>query len=172
MDFGLKGETLHLATGLTSLGVGIAAWEYQATSKYSRQSGYAGLLNKARFEDALAGLVGNKAVRAMDSTYQGMADFRPSPLGAINKTSIGGAILKIFNLATRKMTEKYIEPLPDFLDAAANGLIAGGIIGGVFDPPATSTPNASMPSSGAVGGSPLGAYVDVVSAHNRSIRSA
>ena len=136
MVFELDKNTTNILTTLTSVGVGVLAWEYAAVNKYAKNIPGYQYLSKNGFEDALTGLIGGPLVRKIDPTYPGRpGPWGPHPLGAFNKVTIGGIALKIANLLTRKWTEKYVDSVPDLLDAAANGLIAGGVIGGIFDPP-------------------------------------
>jgi hypothetical protein len=129
-----KNTTNLVSTGIT-VGVGLLAWEYAAVNKYAKNIPSYNYLSKSAFEDALSGMIGGDLVRKIDKSWTGQpSPWKPTPLGAINKVSVGGIVLKIANMITRKWTEKYVDSIPDFIDAAANGLIAGGVIGGIFDP--------------------------------------
>ena len=139
MDFSETHE--KLIESASAAGVGLIAWMYSATSKYGTGPNYAGnAITKWRFEDALAGLIGNQAVRAIDPTWTGGATFHPNALGWLNKGFISGIALTI---ADAFLTEiKQYRDLPgvhSVVKGAAWGLILGSAIGGIFDPDPTAT---------------------------------
>jgi|SRR5208337_3911 len=132
--FSLDKQTTDLASGAISVGVGFTAWLYVATQQQMKTS----LFTKQRLSDAIAGAVGPDLAQKITGTSTG-AKMKLAPMGWLNKVTIGGIILKVANIFTRKYTEKYIDSVPDFIDAAANGLIAGGTIGGILVDPAGMT---------------------------------
>jgi hypothetical protein len=145
MDFD-KATTGLLSTAITA-GVGFTAWIYTAT----QQQMVTPLFTKQRLSDALAGMVGPNLATMITGTPTG-AIMKLNAMGWANKVTIGGAILKIANQLTRKYTEKYIDGVPDFIDAASNGLIAGGAIGGIFVDPAGGGPAGTYTVIGNVAG--------------------
>lgn len=138
--FELDKPTTNLLTGAITAGVGFTAWMYTATQQQMQTP----LFSKQRLADALAGAVGGDLASKITGTPTS-AKMKLNPMGWANKVTIGGIILKVANMVSRKYTEKYADSIPDFIDAAANGLIAGGVIGGILVDPAGSTT-----SSGAI----------------------
>jgi hypothetical protein len=128
--FELDKDTTNLMTGAISVGVGFTAWLYTATQQQMTTP----LFTKQRLSDAIAGAVGPNLAAKITGTSTG-AKMKLAPMGWLNKVTIGGIILKVANILSRKYTEKFIDSVPDFIDAAANGLIAGGALGGILVDP-------------------------------------
>jgi hypothetical protein len=157
MEFLGKDATKTLVP-LTGFGVGLLAWEYQATSKWIPGWGPGGppggynLLSRWRFADALGALIGTDLVRKSgiggSKWNNGNVQlFNPNAMGWLNKTFGAGIALKIANALIRKYVKAYenVDAIPDMIDAAANGLAVGGAIGGIFDPsPSQGQNNASI----------------------------
>jgi hypothetical protein len=132
VGFTLDKQTTDLATGAISVGVGFTAWMWTAT----RNEKNLPLFGKQRLTDAIGNIVGPNLAKQITGTPMsagGQAKFNMT--GFLNKVFFGGIVLKVANAFSRKYTEKLIDSVPDFIDAAANGLIAGGLVGGIFDPP-------------------------------------
>ena len=130
MVFTIDSGITKVATPAITLGVGFAAWMYTATRISDKGMP---ILSAQRFSDALGNIVGpNLANQITGKTTNSVQKF--NMLGWANKVTAIGIGIKIVNSIFYKETEKYLDSLPDFIDAAANGLIAGGVIGGLFDP--------------------------------------
>jgi len=137
MDFSDKQEG-WIETG-TAIGTGILAWEASATSKYAANYGKGSLFTKWRFCDALAGLIGNGLVKKIFPDYTGQADMNPNLMGAINKTSMTGAALLAIDAIVKAIVPEYkkLPAVASIVRGAGMGLLGGGIVGGIFDPPAS-----------------------------------
>ena len=137
----LGGSAEQVIQKIVSIGTGVAAWEYQATAKYAEyneayKGGYS-LFSTQRFGDALAGILGNQLTRKIIPGWGGAADFKPNPLGAINKTSVTGGALLFADAFLRKTWDIYrndLDMIPDIVQAVGIGVTVGGIVGGIFDP--------------------------------------
>jgi hypothetical protein len=138
MEFSDK--TTNLIHTATAVGVGVIAWESQATSKWAANNPVQpySLFSMYRFKDAVCGLVGKQIAGKIfneDMSARG-ADFKPTPFGAINKTSMAGIALSIVNKALTDAWPAYRKfPLiSEIVGGAGLGLAVGGVIGGIFDP--------------------------------------
>lgn len=144
MDFSDKQENM-IQTG-TAVGIGILAWENAATAKWAKDNPVQpySLFGLYRFKDALCGLIGKDlAGKIFNEDMSGRgADFRPNIMGAINKTSMTGVgILIVDNILKAVVPEyKKLPAVSSFVKGAGMGLTAGGIVGGIFDPPGGSAP--------------------------------
>jgi len=178
MDFSDKHE--KLIEGATGVLAGFLAWEYQSTQKwaYWQSGGMAGappgvgprtgysLFSMARLQDALAGILGNGAVRRIFPGWGGAAAFRPAPLGFLNSTTFTGVALAVLDtLAQESKQYRGLPAVHSLVSGTAWGLIIGGAVGGIFDPRPPSgavTPPTGAPSGP---GSPS-VYAAAAAAHN------
>ena len=142
MDF-LKGKTADMLTKLAGVGTGFIAWETAATAKYNNPlyyPNYPGPFSVQRFADALSGIIGVDATKALLGPSvsgwqaQGMRGIRPNPIGAINKISMTGVGLYIINQILKDAIPQYrhFDAIPELIDAVAAGLGVGGAIGGAL----------------------------------------
>jgi hypothetical protein len=152
--------------GLSAIASGVLAWEYQATSKLaagfpagqwpSAWTGGYSLFSKIRFGDALAGLVGNGNVKQVfGPSYNGVGDFHPNPFGWVNKTVGVGIVLRAADYILSRVWGLYdkLDGVPAVVRGISTGLIAGGGLGGVFDPDIggfTAVSTVTGPSGGGV----------------------
>jgi len=139
MDFSDKQEG-WIETG-TAIGTGILAWEAAATQKYVANYGKGSLFQKARFADALAGLIGNELTKKIFPDWQGAADLSPNIMGAINKFSMTGAAILIIDAIVKAVVPEYkkLPAVSSIVKGAGMGVLGGGIVGGIFDPPSRGT---------------------------------
>lgn len=131
MVFSLDKGTTDMATTAIGVGVGFTAWMYTATRNVDRGQP---IFSAQRFSDALGNILGPNLAQQITGKSTGSVQ-KFNLMGWANKVTFIGIALKVVNGMTKKWTEKYFDSIPDFVDAAANGLIAGGAIGGIFDPP-------------------------------------
>jgi hypothetical protein len=136
MDISAKTE--HWIETGTAVGTGILAWENAATAKWAQKVGptYGSLFSKNRFCDALAGIIGNQATKAIVPSWTGVADMHPNLFGALNKTSLSGAAILVADAILREVIPQYnrLDGIPSIVKGAGMGILGGGIVGGIFDP--------------------------------------
>lgn len=144
MDFSDKQENM-IETG-TAIGTGVAAWINASTAKWAQGNPHPDytIFSLYRFEDALCGLIGKDlAGKVMGKDFSGRgADFKPNIMGALNKTSITGVGVLIIDSILKAVVPQYkkLPVVSSVVKGAGMGLTAGGIIGGIFDPPGTAQP--------------------------------
>jgi hypothetical protein len=156
MEFSDK--TTNLVHTATAVGVGVIAWENAATAKWAANNPVQpySLFSMYRFKDAVCGLVGKNIAAKIfnDPSMSGRgADFKPTPFGAINQTSIAGIGVSIANKILTEAWPAYrkLPLIPELIGGAGLGLAVGGIIGGIFDPnPSGFTAMSNNPVTGQV----------------------
>lgn len=144
MDFSDKQEGM-IETGV-AVGTGILAWENAATAKWAKNNPVQpySLFSLYRFQDALCGLIGKDLTGKIfgeDMSARG-ADFKPNIMGAINKTSMTGVGVLIIDSILKAVVPAYkkLPAVSSVVKGAGMGLTAGGIVGGIFDPPGGNQP--------------------------------
>lgn len=130
MQLSAKNETL--LQNAATLGVGILAWEKEAT-RGSTES----MFSVNRFGDALAGMIGNSNVKKIIPNYTGSGEFNPKPMGWINGTTAMGAMALVADWILDSNVDQYrkLPAAQSLLKGAGYGALVGGIVGGIFDPP-------------------------------------
>jgi hypothetical protein len=123
-----------------ALGVGFTSWMKVSTKKYA--AGYVGYSGSVVFKqmlaDATGNTLGNMVAKALFPWWNGSADNNhPLFWGWANSTTFGGVALAVVNYLAKDFVPSYkrLDGLSNIVDGLAYGLIGGGIIGGVFDPP-------------------------------------
>jgi hypothetical protein len=134
--------------GIAAVGAGILAWEKEATGKYAAAYKASGvnypMFSTWRFADALSGIIGNNLTDQIFRNAQGGIirsgigqGFKPNPMGWANKTVALGVGIKIADEVLKRiwpMYEKDLDAVPEVIRGLSTGLIAGGAVGGIFDP--------------------------------------
>jgi hypothetical protein len=140
--------------GLGALGAGFLAWEYEATKKWTPNPVGYSLFSRHRFADALAGLIGKNAKNMVFPSEAGAgADFHPNPMGWVNTTVAIGVAIKITDEILKRLWpiyEKDLDAVPEVVRGISTGLIAGGALGGIFDPAPSGFSVLGMAESGGV----------------------
>lgn len=166
----LSSKTYDMIGAAAGLGSGILAWMYTSTTnKYA-----AGSSLKLRFEDALADTLGAQVVNAIDSTYPVTGRAAPSPQpkiwGWINSTTGTGIALALVDyflgdVINFKPYSRDLDGLRKVVQGVAAGVTTGGVIGGIFDPPAGQTLQ-GVPGVLGAGTPQPQSYASAVVAHN------
>jgi hypothetical protein len=140
MDMDIDARTEKWLGGIGAVGAGFLSWEYEATKKWSQGNpvpGYS-LFSKHRFADALAGIIGKGPKNMLFPSESGAAaDFHPNPMGWANSTVAIGVGIKIADEVLKRiwpMWEKDLDAVPEVVRGISTGMIAGGALGGIFDP--------------------------------------
>jgi hypothetical protein len=140
MDMDIDARTEKWLGGIGAVGAGFLSWEYEATKKWSQGNpvpGYS-LFSKHRFADALAGIIGKGPKNMIFPSEAGAAaDFHPNPMGWVNGTVGIGVAIKIADEILKRIWpvyEKDLDAVPEVVRGISTGLIAGGALGGIFDP--------------------------------------
>jgi hypothetical protein len=125
-------------------GFAFMSWVKTATQKYEAYNAANVSLSysifaKRRIENALALMVGDPAVKALDPTYTGgVTQVFPNPIGALNtNTAIGAGLLVTDYILRNFVSAKYYKHLPvipNLVRGTGIGVTIGGIIGGMWDP--------------------------------------
>jgi hypothetical protein len=116
---------------LSTIGAGGISWLYTATGSQMQTP----LFTKQRLSDALGGMLGKDLAKQITGVTT-IKDFQIHPMGWANQVVFGGIAGKIINGVLKSNVPQYrnIPIVPELIDGVTTGMIAGGAIGGIFDP--------------------------------------
>jgi hypothetical protein len=119
-----------------------------------------------RFADALSGIIGTGLTDQIFKTPSGgivrsanIVGFHPNPMGWANKTVALGVGIKIADEVLKRiwpMWERDLDAVPEVVRGVSTGLIAGGAVGGIFDPVIGGTMLSNDSGSGLSGSMSIG----------------
>ena len=116
--------------------VGASTFIGQSTKQWVGMQGGAAypIFSKQRIGDALASVIGNGATQKVIHGWGGQADFSLNPMGMLNMNAIGGAAVLIADKFVSKAKIPYYSIARPLIKGTGIGLLAGGLLGGLFDP--------------------------------------